>query len=103
MFDARVQCVGYAMLETPRGIVDRIDLVGALATRIHCDPIVYLDRARALCGQIRHAGATAIDVDLELDSKRTSDARFRPVLRLRHFCSDPPRYNPFGFNAWIKR
>jgi hypothetical protein len=103
MFDAKVQCVGYAMLETPRGIVDRIDLVGALATRIHCDPIVYLDRARALCEQIRHAGATAIDVDLELDSKRSSDARLRPVLRLRHFCSAPPDYSAFGFNRWIRR
>ena len=103
MFDARVVCQGFALVTHDERPIDHVDLQGALATRIRCDPIVYLDRARALCRQMHDAGATGLDLAVQLDARRSTDPSLRPVLRLRHFCTAAPHYDPFGFNAFILR
>ena len=101
MFDARPTCVGWAELHHADGTATRVDLKLALDTRIACDPIVYFNRARALCRR-RDAGHVAFqDLDLFLTARRTSDGTMRRVIATTGFCARRERYDPFRHNAWI--
>ena len=68
--------------------------------RIHCDPVVYLHRARALCRWIRRTGAF-VDLDLVLDVRASTETRPTRVLHVTDFCARDPRYSVLRHNPWI--
>jgi hypothetical protein len=100
MFDARVACVGYAVLHDADGAATHRDLKLAADTRIACDPVVFYNRARTLC---RERGATTVfrDLDLFLWARRTTDPDLKRVIAIEGFCGRGVRYNPLWHNSWI--
>jgi hypothetical protein len=103
MFDARVVCNGGALIKTPDGSTQPIELKGRLATRINCEPIVYYNRARAICRELNDLDVQGTDIDVWLDARRFSESEMKPVLRLENFCSNRPSYRALGWNEWILR
>ncbi|HSA59028.1 MAG TPA: hypothetical protein VLJ37_05015 [bacterium] len=100
MFDALVQCEAYAVLRRPDGSSARMNLYKPMAARIHCDPIVYWNRARALCRSPEH-GTRFTDFDLVLDSRRSTQTAATPVIRLENYCASNPAYRTWRHNEWI--
>lgn len=102
MFDAFVTCEAYALLRRPDGSIERKDLYRPMPARIHCDPIVFFNRAHTLC-RSRERGEVFVDFDLYLNSKKRSDPEMRPVIALENFCETNPTYDIWRHNGWIKR
>jgi hypothetical protein len=102
MFDAKIECQSRAIVRRADGSSAAVDLFMPLVPRIQCDPIVYLSRAKALCERLRHSPGF-IDLDLQLESKRTSDPRAVPVIDLPGFCARWPSYSLLWHNDWLRR
>ena len=101
MFDARLECEAYAVLKRGPGETKKIDLKSSMATRIQCDPLVYFDRAKALC-RLRQPHQGFTDFDLFLNSKKQTEAELRPVIAIENFCATDPDYKIWRHNPWIK-
>lgn len=100
MFDALVQCEAYAVLKGTDGTTRRKNLHRQMAARIHCDPIVYWNRARELC-RSPDRGVNFSDFDLILNSRRSTEPAFKPVIDLKNFCASSPAYRVWRHNEWI--
>ena len=70
MFDAYTSCEAHAMVKSRVGPPREVNLYIPLAVRIHCDPIVYLDRAHKLCEKERRGNRFFMDLDLSLRTRR---------------------------------
>ncbi len=100
MFDARVTCEAHVTLHDGQGGARRVRIVPLTPSRIHCDPIVYLSVARALCRQgVEQQRWT--DLDLSLRSRRASESILRPVVQLDKFCLRNVQYDVWRPNDWI--
>jgi hypothetical protein len=103
MFDALVQCEAYALLKRTDGAPARRNLHRRdMAARIHCDPIVYWNRANALC-RSPERGVEFTDFDLVLNSRRTTRTELTPVIRLENYCASSPAYRVWRHNEWIEK
>jgi hypothetical protein len=100
MFDALIQCEAKAVFKTEEGLTEARSLYRPMAARIHCDPIVFWNRARALC-RSEARGRRFTDFDLYLNSRRSTEGKLTPVVRLENFCASDPAYRVWRHNAWI--
>jgi hypothetical protein len=101
MFDALVECEGYTILKGTDGTTRKKNLHAEMAARIHCDPIVYWNRARTLCRSPEH-GRQFTDFDLILNSRRSTEKELKPVVAIENFCASDPDYHVWRHNAWIR-
>jgi hypothetical protein len=102
MFDALIHCEAYADLKKTDGTVARRNLYRqGMAARIHCDPIVYWNRARTLCRSPERR-VLFTDFDLVLNSRRTTQTELTPVIRFENFCASSPAYRVWRHNEWIQ-
>lgn len=101
MFDALVDCEAYALLKGPDGSSKKENFYKPLAARIHCDPIVYWNRARALC-RSPERGSRFMDFDLFLKSRRQTGKAATTVLRIENYCASNPAYRVWRHNEWIQ-
>ena len=102
MFDSLTACEAEARIKTDSGRVIVQDLYQPMAVRIHCDPVVYLSRARNIC-RWNADNPHFVDVDLHLASRRSTDDALRPLVALENVCHERPRYALWRPNAWILR
>lgn len=100
MFDAAVECEPYALLTRLDGSTERRDLTRPLPRRIRCDPLVFFNRARALC-RSPERGTAFTDFDLHLNARKSTDAAMRPIVALRDVCATNPTYDVWRHNRWI--
>lgn len=68
--------------------------------RFHCDPYLYFSRARSFCPYFRD-DPDFLEIDLMMISKLSSDAQFRPLLRIRDLCGSGLDYRSWRANTWI--
>ncbi|MBX3185386.1 MAG: hypothetical protein KF819_00160 [Labilithrix sp.] len=102
MFDARVECEGYATLRAASGETSRVELVAPdEAFRIRCDPVVIAANARNLCRKLAPRWAS-VRVDVAVDARRSTDPATAPLVRADDVCAKPLRYAAFGHNPWIR-
>ncbi|HEX5035828.1 MAG TPA: hypothetical protein VFX30_01570 [bacterium] len=101
MFDALVQCEAYALLKETAGTERKLNLHRNWAARIHCDPVVYWNRARALC-RSEGRGTVFKDFDLILNARRSTETELKPVLAVENFCATDPAYRVWRHNEWIR-
>ncbi len=102
MFDARVTCRNFATVTDDMGNVREINLRPGLPPRMNCDPLVAYHRARNLCENRSPLASGVVDLDLRIDSRRTSESALREVVNVTDFCSRDLRYQPLRHNAWIR-
>jgi hypothetical protein len=103
MFDARVECVGGAVLKSPSGEARSVALINDhLETRLRCDPIVLRDTAERLCRLVSNRPDVA-RVDVSIDARRSTDASFQPLVHVDDFCRADVGYAWWRHNAWIGR
>ncbi len=101
MFDARVSCMGGAVIRVPNRAPWTVPLVaGESDVRSQCDPIIVLSHARRVCKE-PWAQAEGVVVDVSVDAKRASDAEARPLVRIADACNSPVAYSLFHENPWI--
>jgi hypothetical protein len=100
MFDAAVRCEASVVLRRPDGSRERQSFDRPLSSRIRCDPIVFLNRAQALCRSPEH-GQTFVDFDLYVDAKKATDAAMRRLIALPDVCASAPTYAVWRHNWWI--
>lgn len=100
MFDALAQCEGYAVLKKADGTSRKVNLYRTMAARIHCDPIVYFHRAKALCRSPEH-GTVFTDLDLFLNVGLKTDSQLKPLIHFEDFCRKNPSYRWWRHNGWI--
>jgi len=97
MFDARVQCNGYARVgkpgQSPEVVHPASDVVRS--TRMGCDPAVWIEFARNEC--LRSEGAR---LDLFLEARRSSDGHWQTVIDHQDVCSHPLQVNVLAPNSW---
>jgi hypothetical protein len=101
MFDAKIECRSHAIVRRADRPPEAVDLFMPLVPRIQCDPIVYLSRGKILCDRLRHTPGF-VDLDLKLESKRTTDAQPVPVIDVPGFCARWPTYSLLRPNDWIR-
>lgn len=102
MFDARVQCDAFAELRHRDGSTTRQSLVLFGEPRTRCDPIMVRAAALALCRRRDRGQVDFIDLDVHLAARRMTDPEMRTLIDRSDFCTDPPRYDPFFHNDWIR-
>src|SRR5690606_1574406 len=99
--DAKVVCEGYAVLHREDGSTRRIRLSNVrYSRRIACDPILFFNLAKRECRRTDRKPRT-IDLDLQLRSRRSSEAEFRDVVDVSSFCSSGVTYDLWRPNGWI--
>jgi hypothetical protein len=97
MFDAPIRCVATLTPHTGEPPANSLLRVPYLQPRLACDPIVYLEAAKATCRD----RPGDLDFDLTLRSKRSSRPDFSTVISLQRVCSISPRYSLLRHNWWI--
>jgi hypothetical protein len=100
MFDAAVQCESYVVLKRPDGALERRDFSRPLPVRIRCDPIVFLNKAQALCRSAER-GKDFVDFDLHVDARKATESVMRPLIALQNVCATDPTYDVWRHNWWI--
>ena len=98
MFDAKTECEARARVRSRDGRVEVVDLRMPLPIRLHCDPIVYLSRARRLCRDPR-----VVNLDWTLRTRRSDEKELRGVVDQRDFCDRRLRYSSLLPNDWIAK
>jgi hypothetical protein len=102
MFDAPLQCKATAVVKAADGSTRGVRVRPMMANpRLECDPIVYLELARAECRKNAET-ARFVDFDLLLETKRVSQDTFQPIVALPNFCGSRVRYKLFQHNTWIQ-
>ena len=99
MFDARVECKSTATLLKNGRVAHVYDLRPGLPIRTACDPIVVLSRGKTLCARF---SAAPYQVDIQLESKRSSDSIMLPLIDIKDFCRNVPQYRWWRHNDWIR-
>jgi len=100
MFDARIECRATIVSRYADGSVRQAALALSGSTRIQCDPLVVWQLAKAECRRL--AGELGFrDLDLTLDSRRSTEPIHHRVIDSPAFCSNPPSYDWWRHNAWI--
>jgi len=94
MFDARIQCNGYARVYDPPDVVHPADEVRR-STRMGCDPAVWIEFAKNECRRRSDAR-----LDLFLESRRSSDGHWQTVIDQPSFCDHPLHVNALAPNDW---
>jgi len=110
MFDALVDCQATVTYRLSDGDTRGTSLAETrrLPHRSRCDPIIYFDLAKNECARIAAADTAdgarpaAVDLDLELRSKRNSAADYRPVIDVSRFCALDLHYDMWRHNVWIQ-
>lgn len=100
MFDAKTECHATGYVHTDTGELFNINFYKPLANRIHCDPIVYLNRAHNFCEKNRH-NQKFVNLDIKLESKTTTDSAYQTIFELHDFCTKPVAYSMFHPNLWL--
>ncbi|HXT71035.1 MAG TPA: hypothetical protein VN700_14835 [Vicinamibacterales bacterium] len=67
--------------------------------RIRCDPLVFLELARAQCRKL--AGLATRDIDLRLETRRYGTRTYDVVVDLQNVCKAAPAYSMWSHNPWI--
>ena len=99
MFDANTQCFGQLYLRFQNsGYQIKVD-ASNLGPRIHCDPLVFWNKARRECANNRDLPGFQ-DLDLVVTSKRSTDRDFTPLIAATDFCRKNPSYNVLFANDW---
>ena len=75
---------------------NKIDGTIRLRTRIHCDPLVHYNRAKAFCRR-----NDVQDLDFIFSSKRSSDLDLKKLIDIKNFCSQNLNYSMYHHNSWI--
>lgn len=100
MFDSPVECRAYLANESiDRGAWQRLRPPG-LNTRTMCDPIVYRAIAEAACLKSPDA-AVAPAFRLFIETRRTSERRYRVLVDIPQYCGVRPSYSVLRHNRWI--
>ncbi|MGH7960685.1 MAG: hypothetical protein ACRERD_02525 [Candidatus Binatia bacterium] len=102
MFDARIVCEAQATLHGTNGRTMTRPIILGLATRIRCDPIVYLSVGRTLCRTYQSRNGF-VDLDLLLQSRRSTETELRPVIDVKNFCHSGITYDLWRPNEWIRK
>jgi hypothetical protein len=104
MFDAWTTCESRARIHHANSpTVEELDLRLPLPIRLHCDPIVYLSRARRLCREHQARDPGFQDLDLSLRTRRSNETELKTVIDLPGFCARDIHYSYFTPNDWIQR
>lgn len=101
MFDARVECRSYLLVQQRLRAAPPDDLTGGLSARIGCHPHVLLTRALRRCAEGGFETPDAPRVDWRHFAGRRTEP-LREVARVDDVCRHPPTYRAFGRNAWIQ-
>ena len=101
MFDAKTTCSVTANVHDIVGSEKIIDLHYAKPTRIKCDPLVYLSRARFLCSKEKLENKKFHDLDLKISTRRSNENHDHQVVDIKDFCSKKIEYSPLFHNDWI--
>jgi len=102
MFDARVVCHGSATFHLADGRTRTLSLSNRrYSKRIACDPVLYFNLARNECRRLDVRKPKAIDLDLNLKSRRTTDPQLRDVIHIPNFCTSDVTYDMWRPNDWI--
>jgi len=107
MFDALIECDATMTYHFADGTerTDALSETQRLPHRSRCDPVIYFDLAKNWCRALGQAQRRpqngAVDVDLRLRSKHTSEASYHPIIDVAGFCAANPRYDMLRHNAWI--
>lgn len=101
MFDAPLQCRGTATVHRADTTVTLPLAVPLTQARLSCDPILYLEIAKSMCRlQSRLPGFA--NLDLRLDTRRTTEVDYRRVIDLPSFCSSQIGYSFLRHNSWLQ-
>lgn len=91
MFDARARCHSHLWIRrVENGIPVLIDLENPfydLGTRIRCEPWVYMSYIRSLCEVERRTDPGFQNIDIDLDSRRSSGLADTVLLQKRNLCA----------------
>jgi hypothetical protein len=101
MFDTKTVCEAVAIVKNRDGTGKRIDLDIVHPARIHCDPIVYLSRARNLCEKERATNPNFANLDLSLRTRRSSESELQTIVNQPDFCGKELSYSLLSHNDWI--
>jgi hypothetical protein len=102
MFDSWTQCDAHATLKYKNGRSELKDLHIPLPIRLHCDPIVYSNRARNLCSKYLLSGDSEIqNIDLSLRSRRSNQPELQTIVDIKDFCGRKVHYSWLFHNDWI--
>ena len=74
---------------------------GGTGSRESCDPVVYFDRAQALCRELPLQDPDFRDLDLHMAIGSRVSPRLRPLIATDDFCSKRLRYNLILPNDWL--
>ena len=102
MFDARIVCAAQVTLHGTNGQAKEVPLTVPLTVRIRCDPIVYLSLGNSLCRTYQKRDGFA-DLDLLLQSRRSTDKDLQPVVDVKNFCHSGITYDLWRPNSWIQK
>jgi hypothetical protein len=102
MFDSRPECRAEIWVRADDGRRARAPLADGLGTRIHCDPWVLFAQAHQICALVEAQGGPFVDVDMRMESKRSTEDRYRLLVDERDVCSRKLRYDWWRHNEWIR-
>jgi len=102
MFDSRSMCISKFTVKTGGHSTDVTPQFN-FGIILHCDPIVHYDFAKWLCRYLKNSPSPAGDIDVFLQSKRTSDKEYQTIIDVTDFCAKNIRYSVWGWNDWIKK
>lgn len=91
MFDALTVCKPFATIKLTNGQQFQQNIHLPTTARIHCDPLVYFNRARNICRNHK-SNSLFSNMDLALFTKRTTDKEFKKVIDIKNFCSQRTPY-----------
>jgi len=101
MFDAPLQCMAWATIRFADGRKQEMALrTKFLTPRIQCDPNVYFSLGKDLCRRIGKDKRIET-IDLHLQTRRTANEAFTPVIEQADFCHKDLHYDLWRSNAWI--
>jgi len=102
MFDSRSQCDYFVFARTKNILLDITHKYSFLGARGHCDPIVFWSYTNKLCRQMQK-DKNFIDIDLYMNSKRTTATEYRNYIHSIGVCTKKLKYRIFQENNWIKK
>jgi outer membrane protein assembly factor BamB len=100
MLDATSVCDATAFARYAQRTEEHVFDNSSLGTRIHCDPIVFYNQARALCDRAKDDSSFR-ELDFYVNARRKTDKSFRAVIAAQEFCQRVTDYRVLGPNEWI--
>lgn len=99
MIDVHSQCQAYTFLEQDNAYTD-IGLYESLGIRIHCDPIVHMQRWKNLCQNYKDNNYLG-KLHVFLASKRTTATEWTVLMQAHDFCASDYVMNSFSDHDWV--